>query len=784
KYTYADLTLPANTTAVRFNLNKNSNTKEKRGHLSIRLPEHVSADDQTIDPTIVGTTTNYKIKLNTFLLSSSNTNITITKIDGEAGTNPGDFSIVGSSTLPIGARCGNNFNSSFDSNIVNTDDDNYKFQIAFTPTAVGTRKAKFRLSNGSEYCDIMVTGEGLCAPVTLTTDLTTLNYQPRGGDQPIDLSHFSVECAVTSVTAGDIVFSSGNTSVVQIVDNNTFHFIEGVYGNATITARIPKNSLTCADASVTFNVATLDTFHLTAKPEKAIYGTVTGSGDYAYNTNVTCTVTANAHATFDHWSNGDANPTTQITVTKDTTLTAYFVPEKFTVSVVSNDINMGKVSVSNNGLCAYGDSVLITATPEPHHYFIRWSNGMTSPSSYVYATSDETITAYFGIESLNVTVNSEEPDKGTVSGGGRYPYGSNVQIFANPIGTYRFVRWSNGDTIQNPVIRLTSDTVLSAHFSTNSHRVKAFVNDTAMGYVTGAGHYGYGETATLIATPANTNYYFKEWSSGETSDTLNIVITQDTDFMAYFYPKTPTVTVINRYPSIGDVVSRASFPYGTVTSFTASLLPHYSFLKWNNDSTDITTSLTVTADTTIIAYFEKDSFNIVAIPNDGSMGVVAGTGRYAYGDPAILCATPETNYHFVDWSNGSFTNPQFIFVTQDDTITANFAIDSHKLNAIADNASHGSVSGSGKYVHGTDATIIATAADHYHFTGWSNGETANPLNLTIISDTTVVANFVTDQYTLTVLANDSSLGHVTGSGTYNYGTDVSVTATTAHPHYI
>ena len=76
-------------------------------------------------------------------------------------------------------------------------------------------------------------------------------------------------------------------------------------------------------------------------------------------------------------------------------------------------------------------------------------------------------------------------------------------------------------------------------------------------------------------------------------------------------------------------------------------------------------------------------------------------------------------------------------------------------------------------------TVTATPSSGYRFTGWSDGVTDNPRTVELTGDTTVVAYFEINSYTLTVLPDDSTLGTVTGSGTYTYGTEVTVTATPA-----
>jgi len=89
----------------------------------------------------------------------------------------------------------------------------------------------------------------------------------------------------------------------------------------------------------------------------------------------------------------------------------------------------------------------------------------------------------------------------------------------------------------------------------------------------------------------------------------------------------------------------------------------------------------------------------------------------------------------------------------------------------------GSVSTTGgSFASGTQVSITATPNAGYSFSGWSNGSTANPLTVTLNSNTTITANFqvIVNSYTLTVTAGEG--GTVTGGGEYEEGTEVTISA--------
>lgn len=101
--------------------------------------------------------------------------------------------------------------------------------------------------------------------------------------------------------------------------------------------------------------------------------------------------------------------------------------------------------------------------------------------------------------------------------------------------------------------------------------------------------------------------------------------------------------------------------------------------------------------------------------------------------------------------------------------------------SVSDTAA-GSVTGGGAYLSGEYATLTATASKGYRFVSWSDGYTYSTRTFQVTQNETFTAIFEEIPptfYTLTVQANNDNWGEVSGSGQYEAGIVVTLTAT---PH--
>ena len=75
------------------------------------------------------------------------------------------------------------------------------------------------------------------------------------------------------------------------------------------------------------------------------------------------------------------------------------------------------------------------------------------------------------------------------------------------------------------------------------------------------------------------------------------------------------------------------------------------------------------------------------------------------------------------------------------TFSVNFIGDAYHVDAVANCAGCGNVTGTNDYAYGDDVTVEATPASGYYFVRWADGSTDNPATFVCTGDTTVKAIF-------------------------------------------
>jgi len=392
-----------------------------------------------------------------------------------------------------------------------------------------------------------------------------------------------------------------------------------------------------------------------------------------------------------------------------------------------------------------------------------------------------------------ITANASPTSGGTVSGGGTYNQGATCTLTATPASGYEFLYWKKGNTQvstnANYSFTVTESATYTAYFqqaAPTQYTITVNANNNAWGTVSGGGTYNSGATCTLHATPAS-GYQFDSWKKNgsvvSTNPNYSFTVTESATYTAYFSAEPVTYYTIttNVTPTgAGTVTGGGTFPAGSSVTLTATANNGYSFSQWNDGSTQNPRTITVNGDATYTAQFTQDNYTITVYANPANGGTVTGGGAYHYGDTPTLTATANSGYEFQGWDDGVSTNPRQITVTGNATYTAVFSevgATYYTVTTSVSPAGAGTVSGGGTYEAGSVITLAATANPGYTFSRWNDNSTQNPRTVTVNNDMTFTAIFTQNQYTITVVANPSNAGTVSGGGAYHYGDHATLSAT-------
>ena len=645
-----------------------------------------------------------------------------------------------------------------------------------------------------------VSGTGLYsynATATLTaTPLAGFHFQ-RWSDGNTDNPRYITATQDSLFTA---IFLSNNSTITVLNNNPTMGTVSGggnyYYQNQAVISATPfaghhftfwndgvttnpRTIVVSQDSTFTANFA-VNLYTVTATSNNNTMGSVTGGGSYSYLATVELTATAFFGHHFVQWSDGVTTNPRSFQVTADTAFTAIFTPNTYTVQLLSNDTSMG--TVYGGGTYNYAATANLSASAVYGCHFVQWSDGSTDNPRTLTVTGNTTLTAMFAVNTYSLTVLSNNNTMGNVTGSGTYTHNTPVNITAQANYGYHFVSWNDGDTNNPRLITMTHDATYTALFALNSYTVTAISANIAYGTVSGSGTYNYNSPALITATPFY-GYHFVQWNDGSTDNPRSIVVTEDIGFTAIFAVNNYIVTANSNSPARGSVTGGGTYSYQSVATLTALPADHHHFVQWDDADTNNPRTLTVISDTSFTAHFVIDSYYVAVTTLDTLRGHVEGAGTIAYGNTANLIAVPNYGYYFSSWSDGVTQNPRPVIITSDTSFFAIFLPNIYQISVLPADTLQGTTIGSGIYEYGTQITIQAIAAPHNYFTSWNDGITTNPRVINVTRDSNIIALFQADpSYTITVNSNDITMGSVTGSGTYQAGEEITITATPTQHH--
>ncbi|MDZ7345215.1 MAG: InlB B-repeat-containing protein, partial [candidate division KSB1 bacterium] len=531
----------------------------------------------------------------------------------------------------------------------------------------------------------------------------TLAVSPAGG-------------GTTMPAAGQYQYDAGVVVAVQAFPANGFEFVNWS-GPVTDPNSAATTIVMDGNKQVTANFRQKPNQVLLTMMVDPVGGGNTGPEPgvhvFGLNEKIYITAVANRGYHFSHWT-GDVNdperPTTFIVMNSNKTVIAHGVagpPGSVQSTIRVNPDGSGSTQPAAGVYTyPYGAVVTLKATPATGYRFVGWSGGVDSPlSSTTSITLRDDVTVYANFERIGsgqtvLSMNVSPVGAGTTSpppGISLHAPGEVVNISAIPYEGYTFAGWHGeveDSTQQTTQVVVDKNKEVYAKFVRGQGRK---FNLTMIVYPPNAGlcappegtHSFDENTYVNIAAIPNPGWVFKNWTGDvetPTAQSTRILMTGNKTVIAQFErvaPNQVTLTMIVNPPEGGTTQPAAgSYAYdlGQVVTLTATPRSGYRFVGWSGDVADPTsptTTITMTANKTVIANFQASRFTItmrVNPPNSGTTTPAVGDTTVEAGATVTFTATPASGYRFAYWSgdlSGS-ESPTTMRVDKNLQIVANF----------------------------------------------------------------------------------------------------------------
>ena len=138
-----------------------------------------------------------------------------------------------------------------------------------------------------------------------------------------------------------------------------------------------------------------------------------------------------------------------------------------TIQVMSSPSYGGTAEVTELPTCENGNIAVIEATAFEGFHFVGWSDGVADNPRSLTLVTDTILIALFDTNYYTLSLSCNYTERGYVEGSGVYAHGTEATIIATANEGYYFSEWSDGvdDNPRNIVV--TSDTALTAIFTSN-----------------------------------------------------------------------------------------------------------------------------------------------------------------------------------------------------------------------------------------------------------------------------------------------------------------------------
>lgn len=280
-------------------------------------------------------------------------------------------------------------------------------------------------------------------------------------------------------------------------------------------------------------------------------------------------------------------------------------------------------------------------------------------------------------------------------------------------------------------------------------------------------------TSVSLRAQARPGRRFERWD-GDASGVggqINVIMEADRTVVAVFAPLSFELATGSSPPE-GGVVDispyLSSYDYGTSVKLTAKPAPDFVFRGWSGDVTGAANPVTlaVNAPRSVTAVFARRRYSFTVAVDPVGWGVVTpSTGSGEANTSVSLAAAPVPGASFAFWRGdvAGTENPLLMTLDRDKKVVAIFTRAWYPLTTVAQPAGGGKVTPvEGSYHRGDVVTLAAVPHPDYVFSGWGGSISGaeNPMNLVVMGETRVIANFAEKRFALSVNINPPGAGYI------------------------
>ena len=325
-----------------------------------------------------------------------------------------------------------------------------------------------------------------------------------------------------------------------------------------------------------------------------------------------------------------------------------------------------------------------------------------------------------------------------------------------------------------------------------TYNINVSANPSHGGNVTGGGTYNQGQSCTVTAT-ANNGYTFTNWTENgnvvSTNANYTFNVTGNRTLVANFQAQPQNYTIsVSANPNNGGTVSGGgTYQQGQSCTVHATANTGYTFTNWTENgnvvSTNANYTFTVNGNRTLVANFQMQSYTITVTANPAIGGTVSGGGTFNYGQSCTVTATANEGYVFNHWlENGNVVSTQANYtftVTGNRNLVAIITPHVYTIFAVPNPPEGGNTTGEGSYDYGQTCTVTAIPNIGYDFINWTEDDnvisTDESYSFIVTGNRMLIANFDLKTFEIAASVDPEEAASISGSGTYNYGEEVTLT---------